>query len=188
AHVASDMPGGAPRHTNKIEVNLRSRETSSGKLGVASATGKQGIAPASQESANSQAARQSESQTEFQSGAALSEASLSEARRSKKPKSRALNLQGDETPLEGEMSKFMKMSLLFITLIIGVISGALLYGYTPVKDILDSLMSNIAPNERGQQDPEIISAFALHQEGRSDEARTRINTALTANPANAEAL
>ncbi len=187
AQAAPERPGVAPRQTNKIEVNLKSREPASGRLGVASASGKQGSAAASQQSANLQAARQSESQTEFQSGAAQSEAFQSEARISKKPKSRALNIQGDETPLKGEMSTLMKMSWLFITLIIGVVSGALLYRYTPLPELVNNWMGN-TPNGRGKQDPEIISAFALHLEGRSEEARTRINIALAANPANAEAL
>jgi serine/threonine protein phosphatase PrpC/tetratricopeptide (TPR) repeat protein len=193
AQAASDDLGGAPRQANKIEVNLKTREPAPGKLGSASASGKQGSATASQDGANHQAARQSEPQTESRPGAAHSEAPQSKARRFKEPKSRALKVQGDETPLEGEMSKLMKMSLLFITLIIGMVGGALLYGYTPLKEILNNLIGKIDPyDERRVQyrfkDPEVNSAFALHLEGRSDEARTRINGALTTNPANAEAL
>jgi PPM family protein phosphatase len=185
---ASDEFGGGVRQANKIEVSLKTRESASGKLGSASASRKQGSAPASQEGANYQA----ELQIESRSGATQSEASLSEAKRFKKPKSRALIIQNDEEPLEGEMSKLMKMNLLFITLIIGVVSGALLYGYTPVKSIIDKWWGNIATNEERRiqyrfKDPEISSAFALHLEGRSDEARTRVNAALTANPSNAEA-
>lgn len=178
---ASDRSGGTSRQGNKIEVNLRSHESVSGKLGVAPAGGKQGSAPASQQSATREAERQSESQTEGQS----------EARRVKKPKTSVLSLQVDETPPEEEMSKLMKMSLLFTTLIIGMVSGALLYGYPPVKETVNKLIGK-AYGERQTQyrfnDPEIGSAFALHLEGRSDEARTRINAALTANPTNAEAL
>ncbi|MGH9755081.1 MAG: protein phosphatase 2C domain-containing protein [Blastocatellia bacterium] len=190
---ASDRPGEPPRQTNKIEVNLKTRELTSGKLGVAPTSGKQGSASASQQSDTREAARQSESQTEFQSGAAQSGASRSEARRVKKPKSRVLSLQDDEPPLKGEMSKLMKMSSLFITLIIGVVSGALLYGYPPVKELIDDVMGKIAPHEKRRlqysfKDPEIGSAFALHLEGRSDEARKSINAALAANPTNAEAL
>jgi tetratricopeptide (TPR) repeat protein len=104
-----------------------------------------------------------------------------------------LKIQGDETPLKGEMSKIMKMSLLFVTLIIGMVSGALLYGYTPLKGIVDNLMGKIDPYDNRQnqyrpRDLEIYAAFADHLAGRSDEARRRINAALTANPANAEAL
>jgi serine/threonine protein phosphatase PrpC/tetratricopeptide (TPR) repeat protein len=193
ARGASDELGAPPRQANKIEVNLKTREPDSGKIGSAPAVGKKGSAPAPQEGANHQAARQSEPQTESRSGAAQSEAPQSEARNFKKPKSRALSTQGDETPPEGELSIFMKMSLLFIALIIGVVSGAILYGYTPLKTYIDKVMGNIAPYEPGQiqyrfKDAEVRSAFARHLEGRSDEARSRINAALTANPTNAEAL
>ncbi len=114
----------------------------------------------------------------------------SEAKRPKESKFRAFKRPQRETAPEGKMSKFMKMSLLFMTLIIGVVIGALLYGYTPVKGYVDRTMSYIAPHGRAQRerDPEISAAFALHLEGRSDEARSRINTALAANPSNAEAL
>src|SRR5262249_43248013 len=160
----------------------------------ACAGGGKGSATASQGGASHQAAHQTEPQTESRSGAAQWEAPQSEARKFKKPKPRALNTQGDETPLEGEISIFMKMSWLFITLIIGVVSGAILYGYTPLPRIIDKwIPSSLAPNDGGQiqyrfKDTEVRSAFARHLEGRSDEARTRINAALTANPANAEAL
>jgi len=193
ARGASDEFGGAQRQANKIEVNLKTREPASEKIESAPASGKKGSPPASQGGANHQAARHSEPQTESRSGATQSEAPQSEARKFKKPKPRALDTQGDETPLEGEMSKFMKMSLLFITLIIGVVSGAILYGFTPVKGVVDKwIPGSIASYERGQiqyrfKDPEVSSAFARHLEGRSDEARTRINEALTKNPANAEA-
>jgi protein phosphatase len=194
ARGASDELGGPPRQANKIEVDLKVRESASGKIGSASAGGKMGSAPASQEGANHQATRQSEPRAESQSETAQPEESRSESRRFKKTKSRALKIQGDETPLEEEMSIFMKMSLLFVTLIIGVVSGALLYGYTPLKGIVDKWIPySIGPNEERRvqyrfKDPEVSSAFALHVEGRSDEARTRINAALTANPSNAEAL
>src|SRR5262245_35006862 len=192
ARGASDDPGGAPRQTNKIEVDLKTRELAPGKRGSASASGKLESAPASQEGASHQAARQSESQTESRSGAAQSEASQSEARKFKTPKSHSLKIQGDETPPEEEMSIFMKMSLLFITLVIGVVSGALLYGYTPLKGIVDKWIPGSIDDDRRMsyrfKDPEVSSAFALHLEGRSDDARARINAALTANPANAEAL
>ena len=193
ARGASDELDGPLRQANKIEVDLKMREPASGKIGPASAGGKRGGATPSQEGANHQAARQSEPQTESQPGVAQPEASRSEARRSKKLNSRALTIQGDETPLEGEMSKLMKMSLLLVTLIIGLVSGALIYGYTPVKPFIDKWLGTIAPYEDRRiqyrfKDPEVNSAYALHVEGRSDEARTRINAALTANPSNAEAL
>jgi len=95
--------------------------------------------------------------------------------------------------LEEEMSKLMKMSLLFITLVIGMVIGALLYGYTPLKGIINNLIGNLDPYEkRGIQyrpaNAEINSAYARHLEGFSDEARTRINAILTANQSNDEAL
>jgi len=196
AQVAYDDLGGTPRQANKIEVDLKSREPASGRFGSAPASGKPGSGQPSQQGQQSpgpQPARQSEPQTESRSGAAPSETSQSEARRFKKPKPRAFMIQGDEPPPEEEMSKLMKMSLLFITLIIGVVSGVLLYGYPPVKGVVNNWWDKIDPYEERRiqyrfKDPETSSAFALHLEGRSDEARTRINTALTANPANAEAL
>lgn len=165
---------GALRPTNKIEVSLlKSQE------------------PALQQ--GQQAARQSEPQPEFHSGSAHSDTSKSEAQRLKKPKSHALKIQGDETPPEEEIPILMKMSFLFITLIIGLVSGALLYEYTPVKGIINKMIGNADPYDKRQlqyrpSDPEISAAFARHLEGRSDEARTRISAVLTAKPDNAEAL
>src|SRR5262249_13567 len=78
--------------------------------------------------------------------------------------------------------------------IIGVVSGALLYGYTPLKGIVDKwIPGSIAPYDRGQiqyrfKDPEVRSAFARHLEGRSDAAPNPINPPLPAKSANAEAL
>src|SRR5262249_32964967 len=60
AKVASDERGGAPRQTNKIEVDLKSHEPSSGKFGSAPASGKHESAPATQQGhhgAGPQAAR-----------------------------------------------------------------------------------------------------------------------------------
>ncbi|MBO0861343.1 MAG: protein phosphatase 2C domain-containing protein [Chloracidobacterium sp.] len=193
AQFASEEFGISPRPANKIEVDLRSREPAAGKIGIAPASGKQGSGPIQHQirhGANSQALRQSERPTEIHSGTAHPETSRSEAI-IKKSKSRALKTQG-ESPLEEEMSIFMKTSLLLITLVIGALGGALLYGYTPLKVVLDKLMSNIDPYEKRQipppGDPEIRAAFALHLGGRSAEARERFNALLLANPSNAEAL
>jgi PPM family protein phosphatase len=182
--------GAALRQTNKIEVSLKPQEIASGKLGSAPATRQ---AQQGQAGANMQNARHYEPQTESTFGAAQSETSKSETRRLKKPKSRAFNIQGDEPTPEEEIPLLMKMSFLFITLIIGLVSGALLYGYTPVKGAVDKLIGKIDPYEARQipyrpRDPEISAAFARHLEGRSDEGRTQISSVLTANPANAEAL
>ncbi len=87
----------------------------------------------------------------------------------------------------------MKMSLLFITLVIGVVIGGLLYGYPPVKRVVNNLIGKIDPyEEKGIKyrptNAEINSAYARHLEGFSDEARSRITAILTANPSNDEAL
>src|SRR5262249_10146635 len=149
--------------------------------GQGSATGSDS-APQRKWAAKFQSGRQTESQTELQSG--------SEWFKESKP--RALKNRGDEMPLEREMSILMKMSLLFITLVTGV----LLYGYTPLKGIINNLTGNLDPYEKRRiqyrpTNAEISSAFARHLEGHSDEARTRISAVLTANPSdasNAEAL
>src|SRR5262249_29969831 len=171
-------------------------EPASAKPGSAPASGKQASAAASQHGrqiSNNQVARQSEPQNEIRSGAVQPEASPSEAKRLKKSKSTALRLQGDETPQEGELSALMKASLLFITLIIGMVIGAIIYEFTPAKDYINKLIGSADPYEKRQipyrpGDPEIRAAFALHLEGRSDDARARINAALTTKPTNAEAL
>jgi protein phosphatase len=168
----------AVRQTNKIEVNLKSQGPASEKPGSAPA---------------SQPWRQSEPHTEFQSGAARSETFQSESKKRKKLNSRALNIQGDEPPSEEEIPLLMKMSFLFITLIIGLVGGALLYGYTPVKGVVNKLIGNADAYDKRQipyrpSDPEISAAFARHLEGHSDEARTRIGAVLSAKPDNAEAL
>src|SRR5215475_10770487 len=185
--------GATPRQSNRIEVNLKvaqpasnppegKQDGSAGERGQGSATGSN---PASQRkgAAKFQPGRQSEPQTELQSG----------AQRFKESKPRALKKRGDGTTREREMSKLMKMSLLFITLVIGMVIGALLYGYTPLKGIVNNLIGNLDPYEkRGIQyrpaNAEINSAYARHLEGFSDEARTRINAILTANQSNDEAL
>jgi PPM family protein phosphatase len=172
---------GALRPTHKIEVSLKSQEPAL----------QQG--PQGRQTTNMQLPRQSEPQTEFHPGPAQSDTSKSEALRLKKPKSQALKLQGDETPPEEEIPILMKMSFLFITLIIGMVSGALLYEYTPVKGIINKMIGAADPYEKRQIpyrpiDPEIGAAYARHLEGHSDEARTRISAVLTAKPDNAEAL
>jgi predicted Zn-dependent protease len=62
-----------------------------------------------------------------------------------------------------------------------------------LKGIVDNLMGKISPYDERQiqyrpRDLETYAAFADHLAGRSDEARKRINAALTAKPDNAEAL
>src|SRR5262249_8619210 len=207
--------GGSPRQGNRIEVNLKvaqpasnppegkqaegkqaegkqaegkqaegAKERGQGK-GQGSATGSDS-APQRKGAAKFQSGRQSESQTDLKSGSQCF----------KEAKPRALKKRGDEMPLEREMSILMKMSLLFITLVIGVVTGVLLYGYTPLKGIINNLTGNLDPYEKRRiqyrpTNAEISSAFARHLEGHSDEARTRISAVLTANlsdASNAEAL
>jgi protein phosphatase len=97
---------------------------------------------------------------------------------------------GGALPAEGEMSKVMKMSLLFTALVIGLIVGVLFGGQ--LMGQVNKLIGRADPYDAKRvtfrpTDPEINAAFARHLDGFSDEARTRINTMLTANPASAEA-
>jgi serine/threonine protein phosphatase PrpC/TolA-binding protein len=92
--------------------------------------------------------------------------------------------------LKGELSKAMKMSLLIIALIAGVVIGVLFGGQ--LTAMVYRLIGIADPYETRHiayrpKDPEINAAFARHLDGRSDDARSRINAALTANPNNAEA-
>ncbi|HKQ79893.1 MAG TPA: protein phosphatase 2C domain-containing protein [Blastocatellia bacterium] len=191
------QPGPTPRQSNRIEVNLKvaqppSNPTENKNAATAKerAQGKgQGIATGNNPTlqrkgaAKLQPGSRSEPQTELRLA----------ADKLKESKPRALNKRGDRTTLKGEMSKLMKMSLLFITLVIGAVIGFLLYGYTPLKGIVNNLIGNIDPYEKRRiqyrpTNAEINSAYARHLEGFSDEARARIGALLTANPSNDEAL
>lgn len=93
-------------------------------------------------------------------------------------------------PKKGELSKAMKWSLLAVALIVGVLIGSL-FG-KPITDRLDRLFGNRAIYdkagiERPPGDPEVNAAYARHLEGKSDEARDRLNKVLTNNPNHAEA-
>jgi len=97
---------------------------------------------------------------------------------------------GGGLPAKGEMSKVMKMSLLVTALSIGLIIGVLFGGQ--LMGQVNKLIGRADPYAAKRvayrpTDPEINAAFARHLEGFSDEARTRINAVLTANPASAEA-
>ena len=92
--------------------------------------------------------------------------------------------------MEGEMSKVMKMSLLITALLVGLIIGVLFGGQ--LMGPVNKLIGRADPYGTKRvayrpTDPEINAAFARHLDGFSDEARTRINAVLTANPASAEA-
>jgi len=134
AQVASDELRGTPRPANKIEVELRSPQPARASLKFRPQAANR-EAPRRRRRGDRAPARKPVANTnlkpKFHPGA-----SQSEARNFKKPKSRALKIQGDESPLEEEMPILMKMSLLLITLIIGVLGGALLYGYTPLKGLV----------------------------------------------------
>ncbi|MGE0132110.1 MAG: tetratricopeptide repeat protein [Blastocatellales bacterium] len=177
-----------PRQANRIEVNLKPSAPASGKRGSGQGNDQ---TPRQKVPANSQPARQSGSLAISQAGP-QAEAHPG-AENFKESKFRAGKEQGGEMLLKGEMSKFMKMSLLFIAMVFGAVIGVLLYAFTPLSGIVGNLIGNADPYEKRQiqyrpNDPEINAAFARHLEGHSDDARTRINAVLTANPANAEAL
>jgi PPM family protein phosphatase len=198
ARAASNQPAGRGGEANRvIEVNLKSQRPASNDHGGAQAKGQgsqakgqgsqakgQGSDPAAQPkgAAKAQPARQAEPQTEV----------LSYAGKAKESKPRALKNQRDVTEPEEELSIFMKMSLLFITLIIGMVIGVVLYGYTGLKGTISHYLDLDPYEKRGMQyrptNPEINSAFARHLEGRTEEARTRIGAVLAADPNNAEAL
>ncbi len=92
--------------------------------------------------------------------------------------------------MKGEMSKVMKMSLLITALFTGLIIGVLFGGQ--LMEQVNRLIGRADPYDTKRvayrpADPEINAAFARHLDGFSDEARTRINAVLTANPTSAEA-
>jgi predicted Zn-dependent protease len=83
----------------------------------------------------------------------------------------------------------MKLSLLLVTLALGVTIGVFL---DPVKRLVNEYAGRLdtfgQKNIPHPSDPEINAAFARHLDGHTEEARSRLNTVLSANPANAEAL
>lgn len=89
-----------------------------------------------------------------------------------------------------ELSRFMKWSLLLISLMIGLILGVLVG--RPIADRFQSLFGprtiyDQARIEQPPRDAEVNAAFARHLEGKTDEARQRLNQVLIANPNHAEA-
>ncbi len=100
------------------------------------------------------------------------------------------NTSGDDLLMKGEMSKAMKMSLLITASLAGIIIGVL-FG-EPLRETANRLMGIEDLYEKKRiiyrpKNPEINAAFARHLEGRPEEALSRINKVLTANPNNAEA-
>ena len=194
------QPGAPPRQANRIEVNLKVAQPASNprrkaRANKPEAPGKEGKEKGREAQREAIRRRNGKAPPNFNRDVNLNlRPSFSrELKGSKSRNPRALKQRGDGMPLKGEMSKLMKMSLLFITLVIGVVIGVLLYVYTPLKGTVNNLIGNIDPYEKRRiqyrpTNAEINSAYARHLEGFSDEARTRISAILTANPSNGEAL
>jgi protein phosphatase len=113
----------------------------------------------------------------------------SDSGRLKETQDRAWKKSGG-LPIKGGMSKVMKMSLLITALLAGVIIGVLL-GDTLMQTV-NSLIGKEDPYQKKAvpyrpRNPEINAAYVRHLEGRSDEAVSRIDKVLTANPNDAEA-
>lgn len=171
------------RQTNRIEVDLKPAQRAPEKQ----RREQDNDSTPPQQQQKDSAKFQSEHSSSPQPGA------HSGAEKIKESKSRDAKRQSGEALLKGEMSKLMKMSLLFIAAVMGAVIGVLLYAFSPLNGIVNNLMGNVDPYEKRQihyrpADPEINAAFARHLEGHSDEARTRINAVLATNPASAEAL
>ena len=91
-------------------------------------------------------------------------------------------------PKKEEMSRAMKMSLLATALLAGIIIGVLLAG--PAARIFNTLTGSPYKSRNIKQapsDPDIAAAFALHLEGRTNEAREALKKILSTNPMSAEA-
>lgn len=108
------------------------------------------------------------------------------------PKYDEVATESGKTSNEEEgISEFMKWSLLVVALLIGVVLGTLLG-----RPLLDKLRAPAAPGgivdlpgqTSGQNgDPEVRAAYARFLEGVGNEARSRLNMIVSANPNNAEA-
>lgn len=91
-------------------------------------------------------------------------------------------------PKKEEMSRVMKMSLLATALLAGIVLGVLLAG--PVARIFNNLTGNPYKERNIKQtpaDPDIAAAYALHLEGRTNDAREALKKYLSSNPKSAEA-
>ncbi|MDX2032612.1 MAG: protein phosphatase 2C domain-containing protein [Blastocatellia bacterium] len=91
-------------------------------------------------------------------------------------------------PKKEEMSKVMKISLLATALIAGIVLGVLLAG--PVARIFNSLTGDpykVRNIKQTPTDPDIAAAYALHLEGRTNDAREALTKFLTSNPTSPEA-
>ena len=89
-----------------------------------------------------------------------------------------------------EMSKFMRMSVLIVTLLAGFILGGLFGG--PLQRVVTQPGSPLAEDQPRilrwtPRDAGVASAFALLNENRNEESRKQLNDILARDPNNAEA-
>lgn len=92
-------------------------------------------------------------------------------------------------PKKGELPTVMKWSLLFVTLLAGIIVGSIFA--KPITERYDNLFgSRGVYNKTGERPPanaEVSASYARFLEGKPDEARQRLNQILAAHTSDAEA-
>ena len=96
----------------------------------------------------------------------------------------------NEVEQKVEMSKFMRMSVLIVTLLAGFILGGLFGG--PLQQLVNRTGGPLAEEQPRvlrwtPRDAGVASAFALLNEGRIEDSRTQLNEILARDPNNAEA-
>lgn len=96
----------------------------------------------------------------------------------------------DEAGQKVEMSKFMRMSVLIVTLLAGFILGGLFGG--PLQRVVNRTAGPLAEDQPRvlrytPRDAGVASAFALLNEGRIEDSRQELNEILARNKDNAEA-
>ena len=97
---------------------------------------------------------------------------------------------GGGPPENGELSRAMKWSLLFIALLMGIVLGS--FVGRPIADLYykyfgDGRVYQRNGISRPPADPEVSSAYARFLEGRRDEARQRLNRIIGGDAGHAEA-
>lgn len=109
----------------------------------------------------------------------------------RKQKQRSQNIApAEQAEQKVEMSKFMRMSVLIVTLLAGFILGGLFGG--PLQQLVSRPGSPLAEEQPrilrwSPRDAGVASAFALLNDGRIEEARSQLNDILARDPNNAEA-
>jgi len=87
-----------------------------------------------------------------------------------------------------EMSKIMRLSVLIVTLLVGIVIGGL---FAPLSRVINQGAGNPFNNSsrllRSPSDPNVADAYGLLLTGRTEESRKRLNEILLSNPNNAEA-